>query len=55
MKHKVKPFNVLDGALQRYNGENLELRKENMNTRTENYFIMNNLRKKELITWMKQE
>ena len=54
-KHKVKPCDDLDGASWWYNRENLELRKENMNTRTENYFIMNNLRKKELITWMKQE
>ena len=54
-KHKVKPCDDLDGALRWYNRENLELRKEKMNTRTENYFIMNNLRKKELITWMKQE
>ena len=54
-KNKVKPCDDLDGALRWYNRENLELRKEKMNTRTENYFIMNNLRKKELITWMKQE
>ena len=54
-QHKVKPCDDLDGASRWYNRENLELRKEKMNTRTENYFIMNNLRKKELITWMKQE
>ena len=47
-KHKVKPCNDLDGALRWYNRENLELRKEKMNTRTENYFIMNNLRKKRI-------
>ena len=52
MKEQVKPCNDLDGALRRYNQENLELQKEKMNIRTENYFIMNNLRKKELITWM---
>ena len=45
-QHKVKPCNDLDGASRWYNRENLELRKEKMNTRTENYFIMNNLRKK---------
>ena len=47
-KHKVKPCNDLDGDLRWYNRENLELRKEKMNTRTENYFIMNNLRKKRI-------
>ena len=47
-KHKVKPCNDLDGALRWYNRENMELRKEKMNTRTENYFIMNNLRKKRI-------
>ena len=47
-KHKVKPCNDLDGASRWYNRENLELRKEKMNTRTENYFNMNNLRKKRI-------
>ena len=48
-KHKVKPCNDLDGASRRDNAENLELRKKNRwNTRTENYFIMNNLRKKRI-------
>ena len=47
-KHKVKPCNDLDGASRWYSRENLELRKEKMNTRTENYFIMNNLRKKRI-------
>ena len=48
-KHKVKPCNELDGASRWYNWENLELRKrKRWNTRTENYFIMNNLRKKRI-------
>ena len=47
-KHKVKPCNDLDGASRWHNRENLELRKEKMNTRTENYFIMNNIRKKRI-------
>ena len=48
-KHKVKPCNDLDGASRWYNRENLELRKrKRWNTRTENYFIMNNLRKKRI-------
>ena len=48
-KHKVKPCNDLDGASRWNTAENLELRKKNRwNTRTENYFIMNNLRKKRI-------
>ena len=47
-KHKVKPCDDLDGASWWYNRENLELRKEKMITRTKNYFIMNNLRKKRI-------
>ena len=48
-KHKVKPCNDLDGASRRCDRENLELRKrKRWNTRTENYFIMNNLRKKRI-------
>ena len=48
-KHKVKPCNDLDGASRRCNRENLELRKrKRWNTRTMNYFIMNNLRKKRI-------
>ena len=48
-KHKVKPCDDLDGASRRDNAKNLELRKKNRwNTGTENYFIMNNLRKKRI-------
>ena len=48
-KHKVKPCDDLYGASRRDNAENLELQKKNRwNTRTENYFIMNNLRKKRI-------
>ena len=47
-KNKVNPCNDLDGASRRDNWESLELRKEKMNTRTENYFIMNNIRKKRI-------
>ena len=54
-KNKIEALQWLDGALRRDKAENLELRKEKMNIRTENYFIMNNLQKKESITWMKQE
>ena len=48
-KHKVKPCDDLDGASRRCNRENLELRKrKRWNTRTVNYFIMNNLQKKRI-------
>ena len=48
-KHKVKPCTDLDGASWRYNRENLELwKKKRWNTRNENYFIMNNHRKKRI-------
>ena len=48
-KHKVKPCNDLDGASRRDNAENLELlKRKRWNTRTENYFIMTNLRKKRI-------
>ena len=48
-KHKVKPCNDLDGASRWYNPENLELlKRKRWNTRTENYFIMNNFRKKRI-------
>lgn len=48
-KHKVNPCNDLDGALRWYNRENLELQKRKIwSTRAENYFIMNNHRKKRI-------
>ena len=48
-KHKVKPCDDLDGASRRDNAENLELwKRKDEASRTENYFIMNNLRKKRI-------
>ena len=48
-KHKVKPCNDLDGASQRDKAEKLGTpEKKRWNTRNENYFIMNNLRKKRI-------
>ena len=48
-KHKVKPCDDLDGALRRYNQENLELRKRKDETsRTGKCDMMNNSGKKKL-------
>ena len=48
-KHKVKPCDDLEGASRRYKAENLGLQKrKRWSTRVENYFIMNNLRKKRI-------
>ena len=47
--NKVKPCNDLDGALRRYNRENLELRKrKDEASRTEKCDMMNNSGKKKL-------
>ena len=55
LKEQGEPCNDLDEASGRYNRENLELQKEKMNILEPRIDIMNELRKKELITWMKQE
>ena len=60
MKEKLKrtpgeALQWLDEALKWYNWNNLELRKEKMNNWNQEFDIMNELRKKELITWREQE
>ena len=54
-KHKVKPCGDLDGASRRDNAENLELRKKDEQQEAKNLLLLNKLRRKGLITWMKPE
>ena len=51
----MKPCDDLEGASQRDNAENLELRKKDEQQEAKNLFLLNKLRRKGLITWMKQE